>query len=166
MERSKSTGNRSPGDRSAACLDCGQSFSYAARSGPPPKRCYDCQRRYNAERQKAWREANPERAQEHWAKNNAKRKLDPGYRQYHRDNNIRYKYGITRAELDAMIEAQDNKCAICGNGHVGVGTRLHIDHCHDSKKVRGLLCSNCNTAIGLLGDSPERAEALAAYLRR
>ena len=165
MQRSRWTGNRTPGDRSITCRDCGQPFSYEARSGPPPKRCYDCQRQKNTQRQKAWREANPERQAAAARKHHEKRKANPEYHQYYRDRHI-LKYGITRADLDAMIAAQDNKCAICGGGRNGTGTRLHIDHCHDSMKVRGLLCSKCNTAIGLLDNSPERAEQLAAYLRR
>lgn len=83
-----------------------------------------------------------------------------------REAKVLFKFGITQAELDAMLEAQHNLCAICGNGHVGVGTRLHIDHCHSTGRIRGLLCGKCNTAVGLLDDSPERAEQLAAYLRR
>jgi hypothetical protein len=91
---------------------------------------------------------------------------DPEHRQWKRDNELRRVYGITRDELAAMIAAQDGKCAICHGAPNGAGDRLHIDHCHNTNKVRGLLCSRCNTAIGLLGDDPERAESAAAYLRR
>jgi hypothetical protein len=93
-------------------------------------------------------------------------KDDPEYRRVRREAKVLHKFGITQAELDVMLEAQNSLCAICGNGHVGVGTRLHIDHCHDTGRIRGLLCGKCNTAVGLLDDSPERAEQLAAYLRR
>lgn len=79
---------------------------------------------------------------------------------------MKSKYGITMAEFDAMLEQQGGVCAICQGQPNGPGKRFHIDHCHNSSKVRGLLCGKCNTAIGLLGDDPERAESAAAYLRR
>lgn len=44
-------------------------------------------------------------------------------------------------------------------------TKMAIDHCHKTGQVRGLLCTNCNTAIGLMKDSPERLEAAASYIR-
>lgn len=51
-------------------------------------------------------------------------------------------------------------CEACGE----VKTRMAIDHCHDSNKVRGLLCSNCNTALGLLNEDVERMKALIQYI--
>ena len=65
-----------------------------------------------------------------------------------------------------MVEAQGDKCAVCGGPPNGPGRRFHVDHCHDLNRVRGLLCAKCNTAIGLLDDDPDRADAVAAYLRR
>jgi hypothetical protein len=79
---------------------------------------------------------------------------------------MRRAYGMEPAEFLRLLEAQDGKCAICGGGPNGPGTRLHVDHCHNSKRVRGLLCAKCNTAVGLLDDDPARADVLAAYLRR
>jgi hypothetical protein len=73
---------------------------------------------------------------------------------------------MTQADFDAMKTSQGGVCAICGGGPNGPGVDLHIDHCHNSNKIRGLLCGKCNTAVGLLDDDPTRAEALAAYLRR
>ncbi len=93
-------------------------------------------------------------------------KDDPEYRRMRREAMVLYKFGITQADLDAMIARQGGKCAICAGPPNGPGKRLHIDHCHNSKAIRGLLCSKCNTAVGLLDDNPERAELLAAYLRR
>lgn len=75
-----------------------------------------------------------------------------------------YKYGITQAELDARLKAQNHRCAVCGGARNGIGTRLHIDHCHDTGRIRGLLCSNCNTMIGLAKNDPERLLLAAAYL--
>lgn len=83
-----------------------------------------------------------------------------------RDNEHRRLYGMEPEDYTALLDAQNGKCAICRLEHRGSGKRLHVDHCHNSSKVRGLLCGKCNTAIGLLDDLPERAEAVAAYLRR
>ncbi len=76
------------------------------------------------------------------------------------------KYGITLADFDALLASQGGACAICKGQPNGPGGRFHVDHCHESNKVRGLLCGRCNTAIGLLGDDPERIEKAAVYLRR
>jgi hypothetical protein len=79
---------------------------------------------------------------------------------------MRRAYGIGQAEFDALLQSQGGRCAICRGGPNGPGKRLHVDHCHSGNGVRGLLCGKCNTAIGLLDDDPDRAEAVAAYLRR
>lgn len=91
---------------------------------------------------------------------------NPEWRQYKRDAELRRSYGLTREALNALLEAQNHLCAICGNGHVGAGTRLHVDHNHATGAVRALLCGKCNTLIGLADESPERLEHAAAYLRR
>ena len=69
-------------------------------------------------------------------------------------------------ELLVMREAQGDRCAICKGERCGPGDRLHIDHDHVTGKVRALLCSRCNTMIGLAGDDPARLTAAAAYIRR
>jgi hypothetical protein len=71
-------------------------------------------------------------------------------------------YGITEQDYDRMLDEQAGGCYICG----GKPERraLDIDHDHETGKVRGLLCSNHNRAIGLLGDDPEMLLAAHAYL--
>ncbi|MCA1569791.1 MAG: endonuclease VII domain-containing protein [Chloroflexi bacterium] len=152
------------------CLSCAGPFEHDAQGGFRPQRCPPCRaerkRETDAAKARRWRSANPERNREQQDKSNRKRLADPQHRQWKRDNELRRTYGLTRSDVDAMLEAQDHLCAICRRAHVGPGTRLHVDHCHDSKRVRGLLCGKCNTAIGLLDDDPQRADAVAAYLRR
>lgn len=76
-------------------------------------------------------------------------------------------YGIGLAEYEAMWDAQDAKCAICGTENAGTRTDwLVVDHCHDSNVVRGLLCVHCNLAIGQMADDPARLRAAADYLDR
>lgn len=71
-------------------------------------------------------------------------------------------YGITVEEYDDMLESQGGGCYICGVGPVG--RALDIDHDHRTGKVRGLLCSNHNRALGLLGDDPDLLLAAHTYL--
>jgi hypothetical protein len=81
-----------------------------------------------------------------------------------REAMVRYTYGITQAELDALIEKQGGLCAVCGGPPNGPGSRLHIDHCHETGRIRGLLCANCNTMIGLAHDNPGCLRAAANYI--
>lgn len=74
--------------------------------------------------------------------------------------NAKHKYGLTMSELEAMAKRQRNRCAVCGKKKVP-GAKLVIDHCHKTGKVRGLLCRNCNTALGLAGDQREAVKIWA-----
>lgn len=77
------------------------------------------------------------------------------------------RYGITMAEYRALWLSQKGACAICQQPERTARNRLlTIDHDHVTGQVRGLLCSQCNRAIGLLDDSPEVIEAAAAYVRK
>lgn len=75
-------------------------------------------------------------------------------------------YGITKAEFTELLTMQDGKCAICGTANGGgKGDGWHVDHAHGTGKVRGILCSACNTGIGMLGDSPDLLFIAAAYVQ-
>lgn len=74
-------------------------------------------------------------------------------------------YGLTPEGLAALQDASDGKCAICGDKHDDL-RKMHVDHCHETLKVRGLLCGKCNQGIGLFLHSTERMEAAIAYLHR
>lgn len=79
-----------------------------------------------------------------------------------RADNLKKKFGITVEEYDAMFKEQRGRCAICGFPPI-FGT-LHVDHCHDTLKVRGLLCKKCNTGIGMFRDDPEVMQAAIEYI--
>lgn len=96
---------------------------------------------------------------------------------YKRGNYARYRFGVSPEELCSHVEAayaeQAGKCAACGDvgvlsGLTGEKTRdrLVIDHCHDTGKLRGLLCDFCNTALGKLKDDPAVVRGLLAYIER
>lgn len=74
-------------------------------------------------------------------------------------------YGITEADYNAMLERQGHCCAICQTDTPG-RKGWAIDHCHDSGVVRGVLCSPCNSAIGLLRDDPDVIMRAAMYVER
>lgn len=69
------------------------------------------------------------------------------------------KYGLSLQQYNDLLAKQEEKCAICH-----ATSPLVIDHCHETKAVRGLLCLNCNFALGFMRDNPEIALAAAAYL--
>ena len=71
-------------------------------------------------------------------------------------------YGLTVEQYHALMS--DPVCHSCGDRYAGVGRRPHIDHCHSTGVVRGLLCHPCNTALGLLVEDPIRIKALLSYL--
>ena len=103
------------------------------------------------EQSRQWRRKNPMRAKGH---------------------HLREHYGISIEEYSRMHEAQDGKCSICGvfgaaydraNGRTNT---LVVDHCHGSKRVRGLLCAHCNKALGGFKDSPEFLANAIKYLKK
>jgi len=89
-----------------------------------------------------------------------------------RERKLVDKYGITLKEYEAMLVAQDNRCAICktdnpyGEGQIHQRARMSfaVDHCHKTGKTRSLLCNLCNRALGFLQDDPEIVKAAWVYL--
>lgn len=97
--------------------------------------------------------------------------LNPRCRRCMRNRKLVENFGITLVDYEARAAAQGGACAICGDKPAV----LHVDHDHAccpgkgkscGNCLRALTCGNCNTAIGLMRDAPERLEAAAAYLRR
>jgi Autographiviridae endonuclease VII len=92
-------------------------------------------------------------------------RADPELREkrrlWQRKNVFQKVYGISMADYEAMFERQGGACAICKR----TGVTLCVDHCHLTGEVRGLLCSQCNSAIGFCSDDPAVLLAAAAYLQ-
>ena len=90
------------------------------------------------------------------------------------DRWVQYKYGLTDEEVQELLVKQDHKCAGCGSAAAPrMVTRqrwskigLCVDHDHDTGRVRGLLCSACNSALGQVKDNPAVLMNLAGYLER
>jgi len=86
------------------------------------------------------------------------------------DRNIKRNFGIDRKQYNEILKSQNNGCAICGkfetsiNANTGTIKKLAIDHCHNSKKIRGLLCWRCNGTIGKVNDDIELLQKMINYL--
>jgi hypothetical protein len=81
---------------------------------------------------------------------------------------LKYRYGITLDDYERLLAEQDGRCAICGKLPKGIGreVRLHVDHDHDTGRVRGLICLKCNSALAQFGDSLEGVMKAVEYLKR
>ena len=78
---------------------------------------------------------------------------------------LKRKYDLTIEEYDALLEAQNNCCKVCGTHATNnLKGKLYVDHCHTTGKVRGMLCMKCNSALGLLNDDKELIQKLLDYL--
>jgi hypothetical protein len=71
-------------------------------------------------------------------------------------------YGLSELDVTKMLDKQNCKCVIC---NINIQTGYHIDHCHLTGKVRGLLCQKCNQAIGLLRESESLFFKAAEYIK-
>ena len=117
-------------------------------------RCVECT--------KVWsKEANATDYHKRWRDKNRTRVRETQF-----TYNLMWKYGLSRKEYDSMHEAQNHVCKICKRPQVGGQTldRLVVDHCHETGKVRGLLCVNCNSGIGNFSDEITRLKSAIIYL--
>lgn len=156
---------------------------YRAKRNAQSTKDKEARKDYMQEYYKANPEKFPQRTAEKRAEYNAKRRakyaedqefrdaLRAGVKEWQQANPHKRKsqrlkkYGITHAEFEDMMTAQGGKCAICG--HQDTENRNFfpvVDHCHNSGKVRGLLCMNCNQGIGKFKDEPERLRRAAEYI--
>lgn len=86
-------------------------------------------------------------------------------------SDLRKKFGISFEEYQNMMTEQNEVCKLCAKPESRVDhrtkkvTSLAVDHCHTSGKVRGLLCSSCNTALGLLKEDVELLLKAIDYIK-
>lgn len=76
---------------------------------------------------------------------------------------LRRNFNITPIVYFMLLDSQGGGCAICG-GCDSTGRKLAVDHCHKTGKIRGLLCTRCNTSLGVFGDSVEGLRKTLSYL--
>lgn len=92
---------------------------------------------------------------------NSKEKKPDRYKNY----NLVYRFGITIEQYSQILEKQENKCKICKRHKNEFTKSLIVDHCHDTGKIRGLLCDNCNRGLGQFKDSIESLNSALEYLK-
>lgn len=119
---------------------------------------------YCNEKSREWRKNNKERQRE------ANRKYREKNRDKMREKDFKYsltKFGLTLEDYTGMYSEQEGKCKICGidENNLLPKSKLGIDHCHTTGKVRGLLCTNCNTGLGQFKDNIELLDLAINYLK-
>lgn len=112
------------------------------------------------EKQKAKRK---ERYQNNRTEHLAANKASPLYNpQYKREIFLQKRYGISTSQYNELVTAQDSLCAICRK----LDSKLFVDHDHETKIIRGLLCTNCNLLLGHGKDSVLILESAISYLKK
>ena len=119
-----------------------------------------------AQKVKLWREANRDYYNAYVRARRAKLKEEnpEGYKLYNREKNYRAKYGITVEKFNEMLNAQHGVCKICGK--VNGANHLAVDHCHDTGKVRDLLCTKCNLTIEHIENAAAPVGKYIEYIER
>ena len=132
--------------------------------------CKNCRKKYmNKYRKennynKKYYEEHKEKDKKRCLENYYKNKNSPEKKLKWRENQLKVKYGITLEEWNVMYEEQGYSCAICNSdAPVGSGV-LHVDHCHDTGKIRGLLCHHCNVALGSFKEDIKILEKAIKYI--
>lgn len=87
------------------------------------------------------------------------------YKIYQRECYDKSKYNLLPEQKAEMIKSQDNKCAICNYSFGQKIGDMHVDHCHTTGKVRGLLCDKCNRGLGYFCDEPDILSKASDYVR-
>ena len=77
---------------------------------------------------------------------------------------LKLRYGLTYEEWERIREAENFSCMICGITESELGRVLDVDHCHETNKVRGVLCNSCNVILGRCQDNPKILQAAVEYL--
>ena len=122
-----------------------------------------CKSCYNYQCANLTKEKNQRRNATPAAKERKHRWLKKQYPDWTKDQHRYRRYGITKADYEAMLAKQGNRCKVCLC--LFKEKRPHIDHDHKTGKVRALLCGLCNSALGMVGDSEFKLARLLAYLR-
>jgi hypothetical protein len=81
------------------------------------------------------------------------------------NNQLQKRYNITLEDYNKILENQGSKCAICKTNQLDLSTKLHVDHCHTTGIVRGLLCYNCNSGLGRFKDNINFLNTAINYLK-
>lgn len=83
-----------------------------------------------------------------------------------RKTHLKFSYGITPEVKDILRKDQNYKCKICKRTELELGYELWVDHDHTTGEIRGLLCNDCNTGLGILKDDVEIMKSAIDYLEK
>tara|TARA_R110001606_G_scaffold253963_1_gene401790 strand:+ start:411 stop:788 length:378 start_codon:yes stop_codon:yes gene_type:complete len=83
---------------------------------------------------------------------------------YHRNWKLKKRFNLTVDEYNVILNKQNNCCAICNKHESEIKTNLHVDHCHTTGKIRGLLCFGCNILLGKAKDNINTLNNAIDYL--
>ena len=107
-----------------------------------------------------WKQKNKDKIAQ-YRKNEQKH---PNYANRIKQANLRKSFGMTLEQYNKLFEKQDGKCACCGVHQLELDRALAVDHCHETKMVRGLLCNRCNRVLGMVEDNVEILKNLSEYV--
>ena len=83
-----------------------------------------------------------------------------------RKSHLKRHYNMTLEDYDEMLQEQEGRCKICGTTETfSNSVHFHVDHCHSSGEVRGLLCGPCNQGLGQFKDNISSLESAIKYLK-
>ncbi len=83
-----------------------------------------------------------------------------------RDKTLKYKFGLTLNDYNTKLQEQNYCCKICKKHQSNFIKSLHVDHCHKTSMIRGLLCCDCNLGIGNIKESTETLKNCILYLKK
>lgn len=129
--------------RRGECRTCFQSSAVARKEANPELK------EIARQRTAKWIEDNQDRYREYKRSYRQTDSFEKSFRKWHLKKN----YGLTPEQYDEMLERQGGGCAICGKPPGDIA--LHVDHCHDTGRVRGLLCFSCNAGLGQFRHDPQ-----------
>ena len=144
---------RAKGTRDGLRGDCKSCFQARARAR------YPLVREAAIQRSRKWREDNLERFQA----NQRRMRSTPEFKQRARASHLMRTFGISLEQYDEMLRLQGGGCAICRR-EPSPSISLHVDHDHETGRIRGLLCFRCNNSLGDLEDDPVLLRAALRYV--
>jgi len=126
-------------------------------------RCKQCQRDEYKNNIDRYRQNSREYSKSEVGRRNYKKRIESGK---HKFNQLKSKYGITADEYHALLIKQKSKCAICDKVFEDTtrATKAHVDHCHKTGRIRGLLCNGCNLVLGHFDDDVNILKKAMEYL--
>jgi len=151
------------------CKDCVKKRAKEYRDRQDPDALKQYQRDYRSKNREAIRARQLEYNRRYREKN--RQRLNEYSRQYRKKNrdkqweaDLKCNYGITAVEYYELLDRQSGGCAICGVQENKNGSRLAVDHCHETGRVRGILCHDHNTALGKFRDDVRLLKRAISYL--